>query len=93
MADWQVISIRQSPARPATFDEVKDRVRDEVVAARTTKAVEDHAKQLADKAKEYGGDLQKAAKAMGLEVKTSGEFDRAGNIDGLGSANVTITRK
>jgi len=76
-----------TPARPATYDEVKDRVRDEVVAARLTKAVEDHAKQLADKAKEMGGDLQKAAKSMGLEVKTTPEFDRNGNLEGLGMAN------
>jgi hypothetical protein len=33
-----------------------------------------------------GGDLAKAAKAMGLDVKTSGDIDRAGTIEGLGSA-------
>jgi hypothetical protein len=37
-----------------------------------------------------GGDLAKAAKSMGLEVKTSNEIDRAGNIDGLGSAGYVV---
>lgn len=75
------------PARPATYDEVKDKVRDAVVAARLNKAVQDHAKELADKAKSMGGDLEKAAKSMGLEVKTSADFTRAGNVEGLGMAN------
>jgi parvulin-like peptidyl-prolyl isomerase len=75
------------PARPATYDEVKDKVRDAVTQSRLTKAVQDHAKELADKAKSMGGDLAKAAKSMGLEVKTSGEFARAGTVEGLGIAS------
>jgi peptidyl-prolyl cis-trans isomerase D len=75
------------PARPATFDEVKDKVRDAVVQGRLTKAVQDHAKELVDKAKAMGGDLAKAAKSMGLEVKTSAEFNRAGTVEGLGMAS------
>jgi peptidyl-prolyl cis-trans isomerase D len=75
------------PARPMTYDEVKDRVRDTVVQGRLTKAVQDHAKELADKAKAMGGDLEKAAKSMGLEVKTSATFTRAGNVEGVGTAS------
>lgn len=75
------------PARPSTFDEVKDKVRDTVVQGRLTKAVQDHAKELADKAKAMGGDLEKAAKSMGLEVKTSGEFTRTGTVEGAGTAS------
>ena len=33
-----------------------------------------------------GGDLAKAAKSMGLDVKTSPEFERAGSVEGIGSA-------
>jgi peptidyl-prolyl cis-trans isomerase D len=75
------------PARPSTYDEVKDQVRSTVVAGRLTKAVQDHAKELADKAKAMGGDLAKAAKSMGLEVKTSAEFTRTGTVEGLGTAS------
>jgi alkylated DNA nucleotide flippase Atl1 len=34
-----------------------------------------------------GGDLAKAAKAMGLDTKTSDEVDRAGKIEGIGMAS------
>jgi hypothetical protein len=42
---------------------------------------------LIEKAKAMGGDLAKAAKSMGLEVKTSPDFDRAGNVEGIGIAS------
>ena len=44
-----------------------------------------HAQELFDAAKS-GGDLAKAAKATGLEIKTSDEFTRTGTVEGLGSA-------
>jgi peptidyl-prolyl cis-trans isomerase D len=75
------------PARPSTFEEVQTQIRDAIVQNRSTVAVQTHSKELVEKAKAAGGDLAKAAKAMGLEVKTSKEFDRAGTIDGLGTAN------
>jgi peptidyl-prolyl cis-trans isomerase D len=75
------------PARPNTFEEVQSQVHDAIVQGRSAKAAQDHARELADKAKAMGGDLAKAAKSMGLEVKTSNEFDRAGNIEGLGIAS------
>jgi hypothetical protein len=75
------------PARPATFAEVQNQIRDSVAARRATAAVQTHAQELVDKAKSMGGDLAKAAKAMGLEVKTSDDVTRTGAVEGLGSAS------
>ena len=74
------------PPRPQTFEEVQNQIRDTMVQNRLTMVVQNHAKELVEKAKSMGGDLAKAAKAMGLEVKTSGEIDRSGSVEGLGSA-------
>lgn len=75
------------PSRPATLAEVHDQVRDAMVQNRLAAAVQNHAKELIDKAKASGGDLAKVAKSMGLEVKTSDDVTRAGAIEGLGSAS------
>jgi peptidyl-prolyl cis-trans isomerase D len=74
------------PPRPATFPEVQSKIHDTMVQRRLEAAVQKHAKDLADQAK-VGGDLAKAAKAMGLTTKTSDEIGRTGAIEGLGSAN------
>jgi peptidyl-prolyl cis-trans isomerase D len=75
------------PAHPATFDEVKTQIHDAMVNSRLMKLVRDKSKELADAAKANGGDLAKAAKAMGLEAKTTELFKRQASVDGLGSAN------
>jgi peptidyl-prolyl cis-trans isomerase D len=75
------------PAHPAAFDEVKSKVHEFMVNSRLMKLVQDKSKELADAAKANGGDLAKAAKAMGLEVKTTELFKRQASVDGLGSAN------
>lgn len=75
------------PARPATLDEVKDQVRDAMIQNRLTVKVAEKAKELADKAKAMGGDLEKAAKSMNLEVKTTDGFTRSDTVPGFGSAN------
>jgi len=69
------------------FDEVKDKIKDQIVKNRVEVAVQKHSQELLDKAKSNGGDLAAAAKSMGLEVKTSEEFTRTGNIEGVGPAN------
>jgi peptidyl-prolyl cis-trans isomerase D len=76
-----------TPPRPQTFEEVQTKIRDAMVQSRLAAAVQNHARELVEKAKSMGGDLAKAAKPMGLEVKTSGEIDRSGTVEGLGSAN------
>jgi peptidyl-prolyl cis-trans isomerase D len=75
------------PARPNTLAEVENQVRDAIVQSRLAAAVQAHAKELTDKAKANGGDLAAAAKSMGLEIKTSEEFTRAGTVDGVGPAS------
>jgi peptidyl-prolyl cis-trans isomerase D len=75
------------PGHPSSFEEVQNQIRDTMVTNRSTAALQKHATELLEKAKSMGGDLAKAAKAMGLEVKTSGDVDRNGNIEGLGTAS------
>jgi peptidyl-prolyl cis-trans isomerase D len=73
------------PARPATFDEVRVQVVEAMVQNRSAAALQKHSQDLLDAAKS-AGDLAKAAKAAGLEVKTSDEFTRSGSVEGIGSA-------
>ncbi|MCX6631274.1 MAG: peptidylprolyl isomerase [Candidatus Solibacter sp.] len=75
------------PAHPSSFEEVQSQIRDLMAQNRSTAAVQKHANELIEKAKAMGGDLAKAAKSMGLDVKTSNEVDRAGNIEGIGAAS------
>ena len=77
------------PPRPDTFEEVESQVRDAIIQGRLATAVQNHAKELADKVK-AGGDLAQLAKAMGVEAKTSADFGRAGNVEGLGSASYLL---
>jgi peptidyl-prolyl cis-trans isomerase D len=75
------------PAHPAKIEDVQGQIREAIIARRSEGALRKHAEELIEKAKSMGGDLAKAAKAMGLEAKMSPDVDRAGNIDGLGSAS------
>jgi peptidyl-prolyl cis-trans isomerase D len=75
------------PPRQSTLDEVKGQMRTALLATRTSTAVRLHAQELYEKAKSMGGDLEKAAKAMGLTAKTADDVGRTGSVEGLGSAN------
>lgn len=75
------------PARAATLDEVRDRVRQAVVAEKAEKLMNERAAELLEKTKSMQGDLRKAAQAMGFDVKTSEEFGREGAVEGLGAAS------
>jgi peptidyl-prolyl cis-trans isomerase D len=77
-----------TPAHPATFEEVESQVRDAVTNEKLAKIIDQKAQELVDKAKSMNGDLEKAAKAMGLEVKTSADVTRSGAVEGLGSASM-----
>ena len=82
-----LVGLRSTPAHPSAFEEVQSKIHDEVVASRSDTATRTHASELLEKARAMGGDLAKAAKSMGLETKTSNEVDRAGNIEGIGTAS------
>jgi peptidyl-prolyl cis-trans isomerase D len=75
------------PPHPSKFEDVQNQIRDAIVANRQLPLLQKKAKELVDKAKAMGGDLAKAAKEMGFEAKISPEVDRAGNIEGMGSAS------
>jgi peptidyl-prolyl cis-trans isomerase D len=75
------------PPRASTFEEVQNQIKDTMVQNRSVNAVQRHAQELIAKANEMGGDLAKAAKSMGLETKTTPDFERGGSIEGIGSAS------
>jgi peptidyl-prolyl cis-trans isomerase D len=75
------------PPHPSKLEDVESQIKDAISARRAETVLRKHAEELVAKAREMGGDLAKAAKAMGLEVKTSADVDRNGNIEGLGTAN------
>jgi peptidyl-prolyl cis-trans isomerase D len=71
----------------ATFDEAKNDLRNKVSQEKLQKILAQKAQELFSKAQTDGGDLAKAAKAMGIDVKTSGDLDRNGNIEGVGAVS------
>jgi peptidyl-prolyl cis-trans isomerase D len=75
------------PAHQATFEEAKNDVRNKVSQEKLQKILAQKAQELYSKAQANGGDLAKAAKEMGLEAKTTGDLDRNGNIEGVGTVS------
>jgi peptidyl-prolyl cis-trans isomerase D len=73
---------------PASFDEAKTEVHNKASQEKLNKVVNDKANELVEKAKSMDGDLAKAAKAMGIEVKTSADVDRQGAIESVGTASM-----
>ena len=75
------------PAHQASLEEAKTDVRNRASQEKLQKILADKAKELLAKAQATGGDLEKAGKEMGIEVKTSMDVDRQGAIEGVGSAS------
>lgn len=75
------------PAHPSSFEEAQPEVRKALEKEGIDVTLTQKASDLLAKAKQMG-DLKKAAASMGLEMKTSQEFDRNGTIDGVGSATL-----
>jgi len=76
----------QAP-RQATLEEAKADVRNKASQDKLQQILQTKSKELFDKAQAMGGDLAKAAKEMGVEVKTSPDVNRNGAIEGIGNAS------
>jgi peptidyl-prolyl cis-trans isomerase D len=75
-----------TPIHPSALDEVRSMVEAAVRKQKLDDLVQKKAADLAAKANADGGDLAKAAKELGLEMKESTDFNRQGAVEGLGSA-------
>jgi peptidyl-prolyl cis-trans isomerase D len=75
-----------NPAHPSSFEEAQNQVRDAVANDKASKMTDQKVQELTEKAKSMG-DLEKAAKSMGFEVKTQDGVTRTGSVEGLGAAN------
>jgi peptidyl-prolyl cis-trans isomerase D len=74
------------PAHQATLAEVKDRVISDYQQEKSVELARSKANELA-KSAQGGEALDKAAKSLGLEVKSSEPFARTGSVPDIGSAN------
>ena len=74
------------PAHQASLEEATAEVRNKAREAKLLKILAEKAKELFAKAQATGGNLEKASKEMGVEVKTSPDVDRQGAFEGVGSA-------
>jgi len=83
---YVVISVKEDqPAHPGTLAEVHDPVLADYRRDKAAELAKSKAEELAQKVK-GGEDLEKAAKALGLENKTSDLFSRTGSVNDLGGA-------
>lgn len=82
-----IVTDYQAPHQ-ASFEEVMTEVRNKAQAEKLQNILLDKSKELYSKVQADGGDLDKAAKEMGLEVKTSPDVTRTTVIDGIGQASV-----
>jgi len=75
------------PAHQGTLDEVRADVKTQAQAQKSQKVVLAKANELLSKAQSMGGDLEKAAKAMNITLKTSNDVARADAIEQVGTAS------
>ncbi len=74
------------PSHPATLEEARTEVKNKAGQDKLDAIVADKAKALSARTLALGGDLEKAGKEMGIEIKTSSDVDRQGAIEGVGQA-------
>ena len=85
-AGYVVLSVKDiQPTHPATLAEVHDRVASDYRHEKAVDLAKSRADELAKRAKS-GENFAAAAKALGLEVKTSEPIARTGSIPDVGSA-------
>jgi peptidyl-prolyl cis-trans isomerase D len=75
------------PAHPASFEEARTEARNKASQEKLNKLLDSKANELLARAKSMDGDLGKAAKSLGIEVKTSPDVDRNGAIESVGTAS------
>src|SRR5207302_280925 len=73
------------PAHQAQLAEAMADVRNKTREQKLDKIVSDKTAELEKKTAELNGDLEKAAKSLGLEAKTSAEVDRNTAVEGIGT--------
>ena len=74
-------------AHPAEFGEAELQVRTQYAQQQGMQLATEKAKNAADLLKTNGGDLKAAAKALGMEAKTTDFFARNGAAEGIGAAS------
>jgi peptidyl-prolyl cis-trans isomerase D len=75
-----------TPTHPARLEEAQAHIRQLLESQKLQQLVAKRANELAAKAQAMNGDLEKAAKSLGLEVKSPEAFSRQGAVEGLGQA-------
>jgi peptidyl-prolyl cis-trans isomerase D len=72
---------------PATFEEAKAEAKTKAQQEKQQRVLADKAKELFAATQSNGGDLEKAAKVLKIDVKTSADVDRQGAIESVGTAS------
>jgi len=75
-----------TPSHPSSLEEAQARIRQTLEGQKLQQLVIKRASDLVAKAQAMNGDLEKAAKSLGLEVKSPEAFSRQGAVEGLGQA-------
>jgi peptidyl-prolyl cis-trans isomerase D len=84
LAVASVISVQ--PSRPSEFEEVRDKVRDTLLAQKAQQLADQKLKEGTARLKAAGQDLQAAAKAVNSPIKSTQFFTSEGAADGIGPA-------
>src|SRR5271165_695557 len=84
LAVAEVINV--NPPHPAEFAEVEPQVKVTYMQSKGTTLIAEKQNKLLDLLKSNGGNLEAAAKSLGLEVKVADFFSRDGAAEGIGPA-------